>query len=63
MRATVQKVSVSLTGPWPIKVNEKVIESKALTCFDPVMNLVELVRIESKNMSTVTTKFADTWLA
>jgi RNase H-like domain found in reverse transcriptase/Integrase zinc binding domain len=38
------EVAVDLIGPWKLEVNDQHLEFNALTCIDPVTNLVELVR-------------------
>ena len=56
-------VAVDLIGPWKITVNDRDLEFNALTCIDPVTNLVELVRIENKTAAHVANKFENVWLA
>jgi putative transposase len=57
------EVAVDLIGPWTLKVHGQEIEFNALTCIDPVSNLVELVRIENKSAAHVGMLFENTWVA
>ena len=51
------EVMVDLIGPWKIEeINEDVYFS-ALTCIDPVTNVVEIIRIENKTADHVSRKF------
>eukprot|EP00978_Attheya_sp_CCMP212_P027179 scaffold90819_cov35-Attheya_sp.AAC.1 len=51
-----REVAVDLIGPWKVKLGnvpnedgqESYVEFNALTCIDPVTNLVELIRINNK---------------
>ena len=43
--------------------NNTTLEINALTCIDPVTNIVELVRINNKTSEHVAQKFEDTWLS
>ena len=56
-------VAVDLIGPWTIKIDEQDIEFSALTCIDPVTNLVEMIRLERKTASHVSQQFANVWLS
>ena len=56
------EVMVDLIGPWKIKVNNEDIYFSALTCIDPVTNLVEIIRIENKTADHVSRKFEECWL-
>ena len=58
-----EEVHVDLIGPWKVKVNGKMLEFNALTCIDPVTNLVELIRIENKTAAHVAKQFENCWLA
>jgi transposase InsO family protein len=57
------EVAVDLIGPWRISINGQELEFNALTCIDPVTNLVELVRIQNKTAAHVGMIFENTWLA
>jgi putative transposase len=57
------EVAVDLIGPWTMLVNGQELEFNALTCIDPVSNLVELARIENKSAAHVGMVFENTWLA
>ena len=39
------KIAVDLIGPWKIKVKNRTFVFNALTCVNPVTNLVEIIRI------------------
>ena len=54
---------MDLIGPWKIRVQGIEIEFNALTCIDPVTNLVELTRINNKTSAHVATKFEQVWLS
>ena len=56
-------VAVDLIGPWTIKVGDQDLEFNALTCIDPVTNLVEMIRIDRKTAAHVSQQFANTWLS
>ena len=58
-----EEVHVDLIGPWKIKIGTKEVEFNALTCIDPVTNLVEMVRIENKTSKHVAQQFENCWLA
>ena len=58
-----EEVAVDLIGPWKVQVRGKPYEFNALTCIDPVTNLVELIRIDNKTSQHVTSKFAQSWMA
>ena len=52
------EVCIDLIGPWEIVVNGNICEFKALTCIDPVTNIiVELIRIMNKTMYHVAEQF------
>jgi hypothetical protein len=46
------KCVIDLIGPWIIQVRKKPYEFNALIVIDIVFNLVELVRINEKNIHT-----------
>jgi len=56
-------VAVDLIGPWKIEINGKELEFNALTCIDPVTNLVEIIRIKNKTSRHVANQFANAWLS
>lgn len=58
-----EEVHIDLIGPWKVKVANQDVEYLALTCIDPVTNLVELIRIENKTAEHVAQQFANCWLA
>ena len=57
------EVAIDLIGPWTIEINNQKYEFNALTCIDPVSNLVELIRIDNKTAKHVRRKFEQAWLA
>jgi transposase InsO family protein len=57
------EVAVDLIGPWKVTVRGQEIEFNALTCIDPVTNLVELCRISNKTAAHVGQMFKNSWLA
>ena len=56
-------VAVDLIGPWKISVSGIELEFLALTCIDPVTNITELIRIESKTAAHVAQNFTNVWLS
>ena len=56
------EVMVDLIGPWKVEINNENVYFNALTCIDPVTNLVEIIRIENKTANHVARKFAECWL-
>ena len=58
-----EEVAVDLIGPWTINLEGRSLEFNALTCIDPVTNLVELIRIDRKTAEHIRTKFEQAWLA
>jgi hypothetical protein len=42
------EVAVDLIGPWKISTDGQELEFNALTCIDPVTDLVELTRTQNK---------------
>lgn len=57
------EVAVDLIGPWTLLVHGQEIEFYALTCIDPVSNLVEVQRIENKSATHVAMIFENLWVA
>ena len=57
------EVAVDLIGPWKIKIQQQELEFLALTCIDPVTNLLEIIRIDNKTANHVAQKFAQVWLS
>jgi transposase InsO family protein len=66
-----REVAVDLIGPWKVKLGnlpnedgqESYVEFNALTCIDPVTNLVELIRINNKTAAHIGAKFEQGWLS
>ena len=56
------EVMIDLIGPWKIQINNEDVYFNALTCIDPVTNLVEIIRIENKTAQHVSRKFEECWL-
>jgi hypothetical protein len=57
------EVAIDLIGPWTLQVQDQQHQFRALTCIDPVTNLTELIRIESKESLHVSQLFANCWLS
>ena len=57
------EVAVNIIGPWPVKVGNETITFRALTCIDPITNLVEMARVEDKTSRHVGTIFENLWLS
>jgi len=57
------EVAVDLVGPWKIEIQGREFVFNALTCIDPVTNLVELIRINNKSSQHISEQFANVWLA
>jgi hypothetical protein len=57
------EVAVDLIGPWKISMNGQELEFNALTCIDPVTDLVELTRMQEKTAAHVGMMFENNWLA
>ena len=57
------EVHVDLIGPWNVTVNNIDVQFKALTCIDPVTNLVELVRVENATSAHIAQQFQNCWLS
>eukprot|EP00957_Ditylum_brightwellii_P209044 15360000-Ditylum_brightwellii.AAC.1 len=57
------EVAVDLIGPWKMKVGNKEIEFSALTCIDPVSNIVEMIRLNNKTAVHVAQQFENAWLS
>jgi hypothetical protein len=51
------EVHVDLIGPWSMTVNNQELSFHALTCIDPVSNLVELIRLDNKTSAHVSLQF------
>jgi hypothetical protein len=54
--------SVDLIGPWTVQICGRPYKLEALTVIDTVTNLVELARIEVKDLDFIIQKFAQCWL-
>ena len=57
------EVQVDLIGPWKVTVQGIEVEFSALTCIDPVTNLVEIIRVNNKSAAHVSQQFENSWLA
>lgn len=57
------EVAVDLIGPWTIVINGNEIKFHALTCIDPVTNLVEIQRLEAITAEAVGQMFENLWLS
>ena len=58
-----ETVAVDLIGPWKVKVNNVEMQFMALTCIDPVSNVVEAIRLRNKTSEHVAEQFANCWLS
>ena len=58
-----EECAVDLIGPWPVKIHGKEHVFLALTMIDPVTNLTESIRVDSKESEHVARKFAQAWLS
>ena len=58
-----ETVAVDLIGPWKITTNGIDLEFHALTCIDPVSNVVEAIRIRNKTSEHVAEQFENCWLS
>ena len=58
-----EEVHIDLIGPWKVTVSGREIEVLALTCIEPVTNLVELIRINNKTAEHVAQQFENCWLS
>ena len=56
------EVAVDLIGPWKIKVKNRTFVFNALTCINPVTNLVKIIRIQNKTSKHVAQQFENCWL-
>ena len=56
------KVVVYLIGLWKIIIHNADVFFNALTCIDPVSNLVEMVQVENKTVEHISRKFEECWL-
>jgi hypothetical protein len=57
-----EEVTINLIGPWKVKVTGQQVEFNALTCIDMALNLVELIRIDSKTAKHIRDKLTQGWL-
>ena len=59
-----EEVHVDLIGPWVFEFsNKRKVEFNALTCIDPVTNLVEIIPIRNKTSHHVAQQFENVWLS
>jgi transposase InsO family protein len=60
-----EQVHVDLIGPWNIKVkgHKKPVQFIALTCSDPILNLLEVGTVKDKMSEQVTKTFKRLWLS
>ncbi len=57
-----EECAMDLKGPWTVQVHGRLYEFEALIVIDTVTNLVELVRIERKDLDHIMQNFAQCWL-
>ena len=58
-----EEVHVDLIGPWKVTIGSQTLEFNALTCIDPVTNLVELIRVDNKTSQHIAQQFKNCWLS
>jgi Integrase zinc binding domain len=60
-----EQVHMDLIGPWNIMVkgHKKPVQFIALTCIDPVLNLLEVGTVKDKTSEQVTKTFEHLWLS
>eukprot|EP00536_Pseudo-nitzschia_multiseries_P008800 jgi/Psemu1/66688/estExt_Genemark1.C_2310007 len=55
---------INCIGPWNVEINKINLKFDALTCIDPVTNLLEIIRIpESKTAENIRRLFENCWLS
>ncbi len=59
------EIAIDLIGPWKAKLQglQQEIKFNALTCIDPISNLVELIQINNKAAEYVGQQFENAWLS
>jgi transposase InsO family protein len=58
------EVHVDFIGPWNVEVNNQQMRFDALTCIDPVTNLIEIIRLRgAKTADNARRLFENHWLA
>ena len=57
------EVAVDLIGPWNVVLHGRQYKFNALTCIDPVTNLVEIIQTKRKTSKHIRAKFEQSWLA
>jgi hypothetical protein len=57
------KVAVDIIGPWTINIQGAKVKCNALTCIDPVSNLVEITWIHNKTVAHISMIFKNNWVA
>ena len=57
-----EECAVDLIGPWTVQVCGRPYKFEVLTVIDTVTNLVELVRIDRKDLDHIMQKFLQCWL-
>ena len=58
------EVHVDCIGPWTVTINDDKLRFEALTCIDPITNLVEISRFQGPKMSeSAKALFENQWLA
>jgi transposase InsO family protein len=57
------KVAVDLIGPWTLNIHGAKVNFNALTCIDPVSNLVEIAKIHNNSAAHAGTIFENSWVA
>ena len=56
-----EEVAMDLVGPWKFKIGKVTFIFQALTCIDPFIGLLEIIRILNKTSAHVATKANQAW--
>jgi hypothetical protein len=54
---------MDLIGPWTLNIQGAEVKLNALTCIDPIYNLVEISRIQNESAAHVGMIFKNRWVA
>ena len=57
------EIVVTLIRPWKIDVQGQEFTFNALTCIDPVSNLVEIVNIDNKSADHIVNQSVNVWFS
>lgn len=56
------EVMVDLISRWKVNIQDQELFFNALTCIDPITNLVEIIRIDNKTSEHISRQFENCWL-